>query len=102
MPAGDEEIDPRFHHSDQADLPVVAGDGMSVRLIVGNLYGKRSPVPTLSDTLYADATLAPGASLPFDSDIEERGLYIVAGEIDIAGDRFAPNQLLVLRPHDPV
>ena len=27
-------------------------------------------------------------------------LYIVAGEIEIAGDRFAPGQLLVFRPGD--
>src|SRR5207248_9544700 len=48
MPAGDEEIDPSFHHSNQADLPIVAADGKSVRVIVGSLYGERSPVPTLS------------------------------------------------------
>src|SRR5438552_12432790 len=102
MPAGDEEIDPSFDHRDQAELPLVAGDGKTVRVIVGSLYGARSPVPTLSETVYADATLAPGSTLPFDADTEERALYIVSGEIDIAGDRFAPNQLIVLRAGDPV
>jgi hypothetical protein len=102
LPAADEEVDPSFHHNDQATLPIVAADGKSVRIIVGSLFGERSPVPTLSDTVYADATLSPGAALPFDAATEERAVYVVSGEIDIAGDRFAENQMLVFRPGDPV
>src|SRR5262245_48542403 len=102
LPKDDEEIDPGFHHRDQAELPIVAEDGKSVRVIVGNIYGQRSPVPTRSDTLFADASLTPGATLPFDAATEERALYIVSGEIDIAGDRFGSGQLLVLRPGDAI
>jgi redox-sensitive bicupin YhaK (pirin superfamily) len=102
IPQADEEIDPSFAHHDQADLPIVAEDGKSVRIIAGNLYGKRSPVPTLSDTIFADATLSPGAVLPIDADAEERAIYIVAGEIDIGGDHFEPGRLLILRPRDRI
>jgi len=100
MPAGDEELAPSFAHHEQADLPLVAGDGKSVRVVAGSLYGQRSPVPTLSDTIFADAKLEPAAVLPIDAAAEERALYIVSGEIDIAGDRFASGQLLVFRPGD--
>jgi len=102
MPAADEEIDPTFAHHDQAELPVVAGDGKIVRVVIGSLYGKRSPVPTLSDTILADAALTPGAVLPIDADTQERALYVVAGEIDVAGDRFAAGRLIVFRPGDPM
>src|SRR6266850_7410371 len=102
MPAGDEEIAPTFAHHAQADLPLVAGDGKSVRVVAGSLYGQRSPVPTLSDTIFADTMLEPAAVLPIDAATEERALYIVSGEIDIAGDRFAAGQLLVFRPGDAV
>ena len=100
MPAGDEESAPRFAHHDQAELPMVAGDGKNVRVVVGSLYGQRSPVPTLSDTIMADAALTPGAVLPIDTQAEERALYVVAGEVDVAGDRFAAGRLLVFRPGD--
>jgi redox-sensitive bicupin YhaK (pirin superfamily) len=100
MPATDEESAPSFAHRDQAELPLVAGDGKSVRIILGSLFGERSPVPTLSDTIFADAALEPSANLPIDAATEERALYIVSGEIDIAGDRFAAGQLLVFRPGD--
>ena len=100
MPAGDEESAPSFAHHDQAELPMVAGDGKNVRVVVGSLYGQRSPVPTLSDTIMADAALTPGAVLPIDTQAEERALYVVAGEVDVAGDRFAAGRLLVFRPGD--
>jgi redox-sensitive bicupin YhaK (pirin superfamily) len=102
MPAADEEIAPTFAHHDQAELPVVAGDGKIVRVIIGSLYGKRAPVPTLTDTIFADAALTPGAVLPIDAETQERALYVAAGEIDIAGDRFAAGRLLVLRPGDAI
>ena len=102
MPAGDEEIDASFAHHDQAELPIIAEDGKSVRIVVGSLYGHTSPVPTLSDTIFADATLAPGATLPIDAGTEERAIYVVAGEIVIAGDRFSAGRLLILRPRDRI
>ena len=102
IPAADEEIDPSFAHHDQAELPIVAGDGKTVRVVVGNLYGQRSPVRTLSGTLFADVTLKAGAVLPIDAETEERAVYLISGEVDIAGDRFAAGRLLVLRPGDPI
>jgi redox-sensitive bicupin YhaK (pirin superfamily) len=102
LPASAEENDPRFDHSGHDDLPVISGNGTTIRVIAGSLFGERSPVPTASETLFADASLAPGVSLPFDPDVEERALYIVDGEIEIAGDRFGAGQLLVFRPGDRI
>src|SRR5262245_54514154 len=67
LPAEHEETDPSFLHRDAADLPIVSENGKSVRIVAGSAYGKRSPVPVLSDTLFADATLEAGASLPVDT-----------------------------------
>jgi redox-sensitive bicupin YhaK (pirin superfamily) len=76
--------------------------GKSVRVMIGTLYGERSPLATTSETVFADATLDPGAELPIDASHEERALYVVSGEIDIMGDRFGAHTLLVLRPGDPI
>ncbi len=54
------------------------------------------------DCFYAEAVLAPGAVLPLDPDYDERGVYIVSGEIDIAGETFGPGRLLVFRPGDRI
>ena len=79
LPADDEESEPGFAHYGAAELPVVTGDGKTVRVVAGSCSGARSPVATLWDTLFADATLAAGATLPLDADYEERALYVVDG-----------------------
>jgi redox-sensitive bicupin YhaK (pirin superfamily) len=102
LPKGFEEQDPAFIHHPEADLPRVVGEGKRVRLIMGEAYGQRSPVEFPHPALYAEAILAPGAILPLDPDYDERAIYTVSGEIDIAGDVFGPGQLLILKPGDRI
>ncbi len=102
LPQDKEEAAPVFHHHARADLPVITGDGVDLRLIVGSAYGETSPVETFSDTIYADIVLQPGGRLPVDAQHEERAIYIFEGEIEIAGDVFEAGRLLVLRPGDPI
>jgi redox-sensitive bicupin YhaK (pirin superfamily) len=102
LPAAEEESAPSFSHHDSVALPLVSGEGKTVRLIAGGAYGERSPVPTVSETLFADVTMAAGSALPIDPDTEERGIYLVSGEIDVAGDRFTAGRLLIFRPGDRV
>jgi redox-sensitive bicupin YhaK (pirin superfamily) len=98
LPKDDEETEPGFAHHGAGALPIVAGDGKEVRLLIGAAFGSRSPVRTFSETLYADIALAAGAQLEVPHEPEERALYLVEGTIAIAGEEFAPGRLLVLRP----
>ena len=102
LPRAREETDPDFAHTPESELPVVTDKGVRARLVVGSAWGRASPVKTFSDTIYADVALEPGAALPVDGAHEERALYTVSGEVEIAGDRFPAGQLLVLRPGDPI
>jgi hypothetical protein len=102
LPAALEEIAPAFNHHDAAELPVEATEGKTVRVIAGSLYGRASPLATLSNTIFADVSLEAGASLPLDPEAEERAIYLVSGEIDVAGDHFSSGRLLVFRPGDRV
>jgi hypothetical protein len=102
LPEAHEESAPFFKHHAAAELPLIEEGGKVVRIIAGALFGERAPVQTYSDLFYADVQLAAGAALPLDAEHEERGLYTVSGEIEIAGDAFASNQLLVFRPGDRI
>ena len=102
LPAAQEESTPAFFHHDSAALPLVSEEGKTVRVVAGSVYGANSPVATASQTLFADVTLAAGASLPVDADTEERAVYLISGEVDIAGDRFIAGRLLVFRPGDRI
>ncbi|MCW5693414.1 MAG: pirin family protein [Pseudolabrys sp.] len=100
LPAASEEIAPGFAHHATSEFPIVEDAGKTVRVVVGSLYGASSPVPVLHETMFGDAVLKAGASLPIDADHEERALYVVDGTIDIAGDRFEPGRLVVFKPGD--
>jgi redox-sensitive bicupin YhaK (pirin superfamily) len=102
LSARDEERAPDFIHHDAADLPVLRGDGMEVRVVAGRVLGAESPVATSSPMFYADVTLRAGASFRLEPDFEERAIYVVAGQVEIAGDTFGAARLLVFRPGDAV
>src|SRR4051794_15300562 len=102
LSAKDEETTPDFVHYDADRMPVLDGDGKTVRLIAGSILGATSPVRTSSPMFYADVALQAGASVPLDPDYEERAIYTVSGEVEISGDVFPSGQLLVFRPGDRI
>lgn len=102
LPKAEEERAPSFRHHAASELPLIDGEGKSLRLIAGSLYGARAPVATLSDMFYADVTLATNAQLPVAADYEQRAIYVIRGRIDIDGSTFDVGQLVVLRPQQSI
>ncbi|RWF71198.1 MAG: pirin family protein [Mesorhizobium sp.] len=102
LPDDKEEVDPIFENTAAMRLPKIDAEGVSGRIVIGAFSGLRSPVVTASDTLYADLSLAPGASVKIPTDAEERAIYTLEGEVSISGDRFPAERLLVFRPGDEI
>jgi redox-sensitive bicupin YhaK (pirin superfamily) len=102
LPAASEEMDAAFAHHATEEFPVVTDNGKTVRIVLGSLYGEKSPVVTTSETIFGDVVLKAGASLPLDAGHEERAVYVIDGELDIAGDKFGPQRLLVFKPGDAI
>jgi hypothetical protein len=97
LPQPDEELAPSFRHHPAAELPQAAFGGATVRLIAGTLFGLRSPVKTLSALFYAEATLDEGAKLDLAPEHEERGAYVVDGQISVDGQEFPRGRLVAFR-----
>jgi redox-sensitive bicupin YhaK (pirin superfamily) len=102
LPEKHEETDPSFQHFDVAALPVIEDKGVWARVIAGSAFGLSSPVGMLSPGLYAEVRLQAGASAPLDADHEERAIYVVDGEVEIANDKFEGPRLLIFRPGDRI
>jgi len=102
LPATHEEIAPSFQHFSASDLPLIEDKGVSARVIAGTAFGSTSPVGMVSDWLYVEVLLEAGAQAPLDPDTEERAIYVVEGEVDIAGDVFEGPRLLIFRPGDRI
>ena len=102
LPDSHEDMAPVFSHTTSSGLPAFSADGITGRTIIGTYEGHASPVSVPTDTLYTDLTLAPGASAPLAADWEERAVYVLSGTLDVAGDVFEADRLLVFRPGDPI
>lgn len=101
LPMAHEETEPDFVHLGTKDLPEIQGDGVWMRVIAGTVHGAKSPLPTFSETIYADVQLDPGARFESPADQEERALYVVSGSLEVEGTdspRMASGTLYVLRP----
>jgi len=102
LPERHEEMAPMFEHHGKETLPVIEDRGVSIRLILGNAYGKTAPATMFSETFYADVVLEAGKRLPMPDDHEDRGIYVVEGSISIAGQAFEASRMMVFRPGDGI
>lgn len=100
LPLRVEEAKPDFQHLSAADLPEMQGEGITLRLLAGSLYGLRSPARAFSDLFSADVVLKDGARLAVSAEHVERAAYVSSGRIEIAGQSglFEENQLIIFRP----
>lgn len=89
LPKEHEDAVPAFSHHPAASLPKIRQPGAEMRLIAGDAFGERSPAPTFSRMFYLAAELEAGAVLTLPPEHEERGVYLVQGEISIDGKPLA-------------
>jgi redox-sensitive bicupin YhaK (pirin superfamily) len=70
-------------------------NGVTVRVVLGDLLGLSSPVEILSPTFYADVALTAGRRFVLPSDPDQRAIYVAEGELEIAGRAHRPGEMLV-------
>lgn len=102
LPEANEDDPAAFQHIEKASLPLLEGEGKQVRLILGDAWGERAPVALPSETFYADAVLEPGAAVPLPDNHEDRGVYVLTGEVIVAGQSFEAGRMMVFRPGDRI
>ena len=102
LPDDQEEIDPAFEHVDGDALPLVEGDGVSARVLMGTLWGKTAGVTEHSQTIYADIMLGAGSSVPIDAGADERAVLVTEGVANLDGQKLDLFTLYVLAPGEPM
>ena len=102
LPDGQEEIEPAFEHVGQSALPLVEGEGVSARVLMGTLWGKTAGVTEHSQTIYADILLDSGASVPIDAGADERAVLVTEGVASLDGQKLDLYTLYILAPGEPM
>jgi redox-sensitive bicupin YhaK (pirin superfamily) len=102
LPDGREEIDPAFEHVAAGDLPVVDGDGVTARVIMGSLWGLTAPTTQHAATIYADIVMAAGSSVPISAEADERAVMVAVGDASLDGQPLERYSLHILAPGVPM
>jgi len=101
LPVQHEEMEPAFSHTPADAIPEVSVGDARVRVLVGEAFGAHSPVPALSRTLYLDVWLPAGGRMELPALVPQRALYLVEGDVDIAGEALPLREMAVLQPGAP-
>ena len=102
LPERAENMAPEFSNHTVQQLPWLEEKEFRMRLMIGDMHGLKSDVPTYSETLYADVFIEAGGKFHLPAVQEERAIYILSGAVRIAGEVFTDNQLLALRQGDDI
>ncbi|MDB5884319.1 MAG: Pirin domain protein [Polaromonas sp.] len=98
LPKAHEEAEPGFAHTPASELPLVQIGASTVRVLIGEAFGRASPVRTFSKTLYLDISLAAGSTLDLAPLAEELALYGIQGDLEVDGETVPPRTLAILAP----
>lgn len=96
LPKALEKTAPRFVHHPADSLPKIERDGVTATVIAGEAFDAKSPVEAVAPIIYAALEFSPGGKIACPANAEERGLYVVDGEIEAAGQTLRQGDLAVL------
>ena len=103
LPREFEETAPTFAHTSADSIPAWTLEGADLRLLIGEAFGRRSPVATFAPTLYLDVAAGPGAALdlpPF-AEAFERAVYSVDQPLAVDGAEVPAHTMAILAPGTP-
>jgi len=96
LPRHLEESDPYFTHIPANEIPEWEQDGLKFKLVAGEAFGKKSPVPVHSPLFFIEIKSTRTAWVNIGEHLfGESALYILEGGIRSEGNTFSPKQLLI-------
>ena len=102
LPKSEERVDPGFSHHPKATLPRISAPGLELRVVAGSAFGKRSPAPVLTPTLFVGVEIEAGRSFELDTEHEERAVYSLEGDATVAGMPLPPQHMAVVGHRRPL
>lgn len=96
LPMAHEEDPPSFRHTPSSEIPELRVGGAQVRVLIGEAFGRVSPVEVFSQTVYLDVQLPAGQEIVLAELAPEMAVYAVEGEIMVDGQVLPPFVMGVL------
>lgn len=97
LPVEQEECEPTFVHWPKEQLPSVKiNDSLNAKLMIGEHQGVKSPVKTLSRTLFMDIPCPVAGRDTWTFAEQEIGLFVVSGAAEINGQALKAEDLILV------
>ena len=97
LPLAQEEVAPSFSHTPADAIPECSVGAARVRVLVGEAFGVRSPVPALSPTLYLDVWLPAGGHADLPALAAQQAIYSVDHDLEVDGALLPARVMAVLQ-----
>lgn len=98
LPKDLEQMEPQFSHIEEKDTPAWTDGDLQFKLVAGEAFGKKSPVPVFSNLFMLEIKSKTKQVVNIGNALYgEAGLYILNGAIESEGNIYEPKQLLVAK-----
>ena len=96
LPLAFEDTEPSFHHTEAKDLPAWKEDGLSYKLIAGEAFGKKSPVPVYSQLFLVEIKAIEDQAMALNRGVEgEVAIYVLEGSVNTGDENIEAGHVLV-------
>ncbi|MNV49308.1 Pirin [compost metagenome] len=98
LPKDLEETEPSFTHIEADAIPSWTENGVTFKLIAGEAFGKKSPVPVYSPLYFLEIKSQQATTLSIGEELfGESALYILEGSIKDGDEEYGPKQILIAK-----
>ena len=102
LPQSHERTEPNFSHHPKTAIPLITLPGVYMHLIAGTAFGRTAPTPTYSPMFYIAVEIEAGAAFELPLEHEERAIYAVSGDVEVAKTTLPVRHLMVVPPNAPM
>lgn len=98
LPQELEQSEPTFHHTAAKDIPTWNQDGLQLKLIAGDLFGRKSTIPVHSKLFFLEIKSSVAQKVNIGRDLfGEVAMYVLDGSVNIEENNYSGKQLLVAK-----
>ncbi|KIA83062.1 pirin [Kaistella solincola] len=98
LPKNLEQSTPTFHHTEADEIPAWNDGNLHFKLIAGELFGKKSPVPVHSKLFFLEIKSAEKQKVNIGQYLfGEVAMYVLDGNVMIEGNTFGGKQLIIAK-----
>ncbi|MDN3587490.1 pirin family protein [Pedobacter aquatilis] len=96
LPKALEQMEPEFFHVEEQDIPHWEQGDLRFKLIAGEAFGYKSPVPVYSPLYFIEIKSLSRQKVNIGNDLfGESALYILQGSVESEGNVFEPKNILI-------